>query len=145
MSEVTLKVTAVADTGAQVCVAGPTLMVSLGLKPVQLKCRAGIRDLTKIPLTSLGAALCRISFSGRSTVQEIHFIESVERMYLSFTTCKDLGLVHSDFPQPSPLVASMGLVGEDGSDGSSDIPARPTSMPFQPLEENVACLEEWLL
>ena len=141
-SEVTRKVTAVADTGAQVCVAGPSLMASLGLKPAQLKRRAGIRDLAKIPLTSLGAALCRISLAGRSTVQEVYFIESVERMYLSFTTCKELGLVHADFPQPSPLVAGTGLVGDDVS---SDIPARPTSMPLQPLKKNVARLEEWLL
>ena len=63
-------------------------------------------------------------------------------MYLSFTTCIKLGLVYADFPQPSPLVAGAGLVGDDGS---SDIPARPISMPLQSLEENVARLEEWLL
>ncbi|MPC59161.1 hypothetical protein E2C01_053176 [Portunus trituberculatus] len=62
----TLTMTAVPDTGAQVCFAGPTLMVSLGLKPAQLKCQASIRDLAKISLTSLGAALCHISLSGHS-------------------------------------------------------------------------------
>lgn len=95
---VTLKVTAVADTGPQVCVARPTLKVLLGLKPAQLKRRAGIRALAKIPLTSLGTALCRIIISGRSTIQEVCFIESVEHMYLSFTTCKELSLVHADYP-----------------------------------------------
>ena len=70
-SGVTRKVTAVADTGAQVCVADPSLMASLGLRPAQLQRRTDIRDLAKIPLTSLGATRCRISFSGRSTVQEV--------------------------------------------------------------------------
>ena len=63
-------------------------------------------------------------------------------MYLSFTTCKELGLIHAGFPQPSPVVAGAGLVDDDVG---GDIPARPTSMPLQPLEENVARLEEWLL
>ncbi|MPC56311.1 hypothetical protein E2C01_050264 [Portunus trituberculatus] len=78
--KVGIEVTAVADTGAQVCIAGQAMMVLLGLKPAQLQRRAGIRDLAKIPLTSLAAATCRIGLHGRSTVQDVYF-ESVERRF----------------------------------------------------------------
>ncbi|KAK4313454.1 hypothetical protein Pmani_015211 [Petrolisthes manimaculis] len=141
VSSAVQKVDAIADTGAQVCVAGPNLLSVLDLKPAQLLRRAGIRDLAKIPLTSLGAAVCRISVGECSTVQEVYFIKSVERMYLSLTACKELGIVHPDFPKPVPMVAGVAIEGNRGS----DIPERPISMPFKPLEENVPRLEEWLL
>ena len=136
-----LAVIAVADTGAQVCVAGPNLMSSLGLRPALLQRRAGIRDLAKIPLSSLGAATCRISLPGLTTVQDVHFVKNVERLYLSCATCKDLGLVHQDFPQPPTLIAGAEV--KDGVVG--DAPERPTALPLQPLEENVPQLEQWLL
>ncbi|KAK8403201.1 hypothetical protein O3P69_000382 [Scylla paramamosain] len=133
--------TAVADTGAQVCVAGPALMSSLGLRPALLQRRAGLRDLAKIPLASLGAAPCHISLPGRSTLQEVHFVKSVERLYLSCTACKELRLVHSGFPHPQSYVAAA-----ETTEGLSDCPpTRPSSLPLPPLEENIPRLEEWLL
>ncbi|XP_076063459.1 uncharacterized protein LOC143038319 [Oratosquilla oratoria] len=123
-SKVGIKVTAVADTGAQVCVAGPAMMTSLGLKPAQLQRRAGIRDLAKIPITSLGATPCRIGIHGRSTVQDVYFVRSVERMYLSFTTCKELGLIDANFPRPLPLVANAEQVYDDMG---NDVPSRLAS------------------
>ncbi|KAK8386358.1 hypothetical protein O3P69_010788 [Scylla paramamosain] len=39
------KASAVADTGAQVCVAGPSLLHTLGIEPSQLQSRAGLRDV----------------------------------------------------------------------------------------------------
>ena len=134
-------VTAVADTGAQVCVAGPKLMSLLGLRPALLQRRAGIRDLARIPLSSLGAAACRISLSGHTTVQDVHFVKNVERLYLSCTTCKDLGLIHQDFPKPPAVIAGVGVMDGD----AHDVPGRPTALPMQPLEENIPQLEQWLL
>ncbi|KAK8406335.1 hypothetical protein O3P69_007200 [Scylla paramamosain] len=134
-------VTAVADTGAQVCVAGPKLMSLLGLRPALLQRRAGIRDLARIPLSSLGAAACRISLPSHTTVQDVHFVENVERLYLSCTTCKDLGLIHQDFPKPSAVTAGVGVTEGD----AHDVPGRPAAIPMQPLEENVPQLEQWLL
>lgn len=131
----------VADTGAQVCVAGPALMSSLGLRPVLLQRRAGIRDVAGAPLSTMGALPCRISYCGHSTVQEVHFVKSVERLYLSLDTCKALGLVHNHFPHPLPQVANVMVLDDD--DGC--LPTRPTAMPLLPLEENIPCLEQWLL
>ena len=138
---VELAVTALADTGAQVCVAGPALMLSLGLRPALLQRRAGIRDLARIPLTSLGAVACRISVCGRSTVQDVHFVKNVERLYLSCSACRDLGIIPQGFPQPATVMAAAEVT-ESVSNGA---PERPTTMPLQPLEENVPRLEQWLL
>ncbi|XP_045122674.1 uncharacterized protein LOC123511117 [Portunus trituberculatus] len=142
--------TAIADTGAQVCVAGPTLLKILGLAPRQLRGRAGLRDLAGINLPTLGATTCHFSIPGHSTQQDVYFVKSVEKIYLSLDACRDLGLVHADFPQP-PLreVASVG--GESGSGASPPpprppaAPPRPATMPLSPLEENVPMLQEWLL
>ncbi|KAK8376776.1 hypothetical protein O3P69_009998 [Scylla paramamosain] len=41
---------AVADTGAQVCVAGAALLSSLNIQPTQLQGRAGLRDVADLPL-----------------------------------------------------------------------------------------------
>ncbi|KAK8381291.1 hypothetical protein O3P69_018401 [Scylla paramamosain] len=133
-------VTAVADTGAQVCVAGPKLMSLLGLRPALLQRRAGIRELARIPLSSLGAAACRISLPSHTTVQDVHFVENVERLYLSCTTCKDLGLIHQDFPNPSAVAAGVGVTDGD----AHDVPGRPAAIPMLPLEENVPQLEQTL-
>ena len=92
--------TAIADTGAQVCVAGPTLLKTLGLPPRQLQERAGLRDLAGINLPTSGATTCNFSIPGRSTQQDVYFVKSVEKIYLSLDACMDLGLVNADFPQP---------------------------------------------
>ncbi|KAK8395449.1 hypothetical protein O3P69_006242 [Scylla paramamosain] len=84
--------TAIADTGAQVCVAGPTLLRILGLSPRQLQERAGLRDLAGVILPTLGATTCHFSIPGRSTQREVYFVKSVDKIYLSLDACKDLGL-----------------------------------------------------
>ncbi|XP_076058554.1 uncharacterized protein LOC143035571 [Oratosquilla oratoria] len=133
--------TAIAGTGAQVCVAGPKLLKALGLSPRQLKGRTGLRDLANINLPTLGTITCHFSIPGRST-QQVYFVRSVRQVYLSLAACKDLGLVHEGFPHPPlPTIASVG----GGSSDSRGPPPRPATMPFPPLEENVPRLQEWLL
>ena len=132
-------VKAVADTGAQVCVAGSDLMSSLGLRPAMMNRQAGLRDLAKIPLKCWGSAPCNIKLPDRATVQEVSFAHGVEGLYLSKSACVGLGLVRPDFPNPLPLVA--GVVAR-----TADVaPVKPNAMPFSPLEENVPRLEQWLL
>ena len=138
-AQVSRVLAAVADTGAQVCVAGTRHLPTLGLRPAMLHRRAGIRDLAQVRLRCAGTARCRIELPDRYTVQEVYFIDDVERLYLSRAACTDLGLVPRDFPNPLPLVAALDT-------GLSDTqPPRPASIPHQPLEENVPRLEEWLL
>ena len=91
-------VTAVADTGAQVCVAGPSLMSAINLKPALLQRRAGLLDVADLPLKCMGSAPCRISCGGKSTVHAVYFVKTAKQFYLSLSACKDFGLVPDDFP-----------------------------------------------
>ena len=135
--------TAIADTGAQVCVAGPSLLKALGLPPEQLQQRSSLRDLANISLPTLGTATCNFSIPGRSTQQDVYFVRSVQQVYLSLAACKDLGLVHEHFP--NPLLPAVASVDEESSGKTASLPVRPASMPLPPLEENVPRLQEWLL
>ncbi|KAK8385250.1 hypothetical protein O3P69_012221 [Scylla paramamosain] len=64
---------AVADTGAQVCVAGAALLSSLNIlvQPTQLQGRAGLRDVADLPLRCLGSCRCDIYLGGHATQQEL--------------------------------------------------------------------------
>lgn len=64
----------------------------------------------------------------------------MEQIYLSLTACKELGIVHADFPRHMPLMAGAAR----GEDAGGDIPERPTML-FKPFEENVTRLGEWLV
>ena len=136
---------AVADTGAQVCVAGPSLMSSINLRPALLQRRAGLRDVANLPLKCMGSAPCQIVCGGTSTVQDVYFMKTAKQFYLSLAACRDLGLVHEDFPHQTLLVASTGMSRASGPPTPPTAPPRPSSMPLPPLEENVQRLEEWLL
>ena len=100
---------AMADTGAQVCVAGTRHLPALGLRPVMLHRRAGIRDLAHVHLKCAGRAMCRIGLPDRYTVQKVYFIENVDRLYLSRAACTELRLVPKGFPNPLPLVAALDM------------------------------------
>ncbi|KAK8394251.1 hypothetical protein O3P69_006442 [Scylla paramamosain] len=97
----------VPDTGAQVCVAGPKLMGALGIPRSLLKRRGGLRDVANVLLRPLGSATCSVQYCGRSTTQEVFFVESANRFYISLEACKQLGLVHSDFPHQLPSAATV--------------------------------------
>ncbi|KAK8383417.1 hypothetical protein O3P69_019064 [Scylla paramamosain] len=60
---------AVADTGAQVCVAGAALLSSLNIQPTQLQGCAGLRDVADLPLRCLGSCRCDIYLGGHATQQ----------------------------------------------------------------------------
>lgn len=113
----------VPDTGAQVCIAGPSLLAALNIKPATLKRRAGLRDVANVVLKPMDSTTCHIEYSGRRTTQEVFFIETASRCNISLETCRELGLVHADFPHQSPAVASPAT----GSSSSTEEPNRPRS------------------
>lgn len=136
-------VEAVADTGAQVCVAGPSLLTALKMRPALLKRGAGLRDVANLPLECMGTIKCRITMSGHATVQDTYIIKSAKTLFLSLDTCKALKLVPEKFPHhvqaASPLSAAV------QTSQPRLLPPRPASPPFPPLEEHVERIEQWLL
>ena len=147
---------AVADTGAQVCVAGRKMLATLRLKPSQLKPRNGLKDVADLPLSCMGTRKCVIELGGRRSEQEIYFIPTARNLFMSLRTCKDLGLVPEDFPNPAPLIASADVTAERvpkprplydvTSEGETrSFATKPTTVPFPPTEENIPRLEKWLM
>lgn len=133
-------VMAVADTGAQVCVAGPSLLAKLGIKEAGLIRKGGLRDVADLPLTCLGTVECCFALDGRSTRQDVFVVKTARNVFLSLAACKDLGLVPDAFPFHIPAAAGTGV--DSVSDPS--LPPPPQDIPFPPLEENVGRLQEWL-
>ncbi len=54
------RIQVVPDTGAQVCVARPDLLETLGIKPASLACRSSLQDVVNVSLKPMGAFTCRI-------------------------------------------------------------------------------------
>lgn len=133
-------VMAVADTGAQVCVAGPALLAKLGVKERGLLRKGGLRDVADLPLACLGTFECCFALDGRSTRQEVFVVKTARNLFLSLTACKDLGLVPDTFPFHVPTAAGTRM--ESVSD--PELPPTPETIPYPPLEENVERLQEWL-
>ena len=136
------QMSAVADTGAQVCVAGPALLSSINLRPALLQRRAGLRDVADLPLKCMGSAPCHIKCGERSTVQDVYFMKTAKRFYISLKACKELGLVSETFPHQPTSVASVGV---EVFTPTASLPHKPLAVPLPPLEENVPRLEKWLL
>lgn len=138
-----VKIQAVPDTGAQVCVAGPDLLAALGVKPASLTRRGTLRDVANLSLQPSGSFPCRVQYGSKATVQEVFVMKSATRCYLSLQACRDLGLVPMDFPHHATVAGAT--ASDVGNTSTDSTPPRPTSLPFPPLEENVPRLEEWLL
>lgn len=106
----------------------------------------GLCDVADVLLKPLGSATCQIQYDGRSTTQEVFFVETASRCYISLEPCKQLGLVHSNFPHQPPITAPVTTDSDFSQvEHIGNIPQRPKEVPFPPLEESVPQLKEWLL
>ena len=149
-----IQIIAVADTGAQVCTASVQVMKQLGLTPTKLHRCSALRDVANRVIQPLGSFMCDITVGNNTVRHDIYFLESAKSCYLSLKTCKQLGLVHKDFPAPLPTTASVvsaptpSVKTHSGAAEvrlHSGLPKKPTDMPFAPLEENIERIQEWLL
>ena len=144
-------VTAVADTGAMVCVAGPGLLQALQVPRNALQPVSGLRDVADKHLRCMGATVCSFGAGGKATSQPVYIVNSAKILYLSFDVCKGLGLLPQDFPHQAVAASAMNeetITGSEqpgGTPTGDGIPATPSTIPFAPLEENVCKLEEWLI
>ena len=137
-------VVAIADTGAQVCVAGPSLLSSLRMRPATLQRASGLRDVANLPLKCLGSAPCSIALGNHTTEQDIYFLQSAGSLFLSLEACRELRLVPQNFPHHLPETTPT-LAAVEAGHGLHEPPPKPTSPPFPLLEEHVGQLERWLL
>ncbi|XP_076050210.1 uncharacterized protein LOC143030874 [Oratosquilla oratoria] len=104
--ETSARIRVIPDTGAQVCVAGPGLLAALGVDTTSLVSRGSLRDVANVSLKPMGAVTCRMQHGSRFTTQEVFVVKTASRCYISLQACKDLGLVHPNFPHQPAVAAS---------------------------------------
>ena len=72
--------------------------------------------------------------------------DSITRVYLSKPGCIDLGIIHEGFPNPiTNSRLDKTIVKTAGNTPLSEMPTRPTSIPYPPTTENIHLLKEYLL
>ena len=90
---------AVADTGAECCVAGLDQMRALQLTEGKIDpTDADLRHAGGGALKVLGSKICCLRVRGRATTAPVYFVRGVKRLFLSIAACKALNLVHANFP-----------------------------------------------
>ena len=96
---------ALADTGCQSCLAGPTLMRDLDLRAQDLiPASLTMSSASGNTMPIMGAALTRIRAedTDNETRQMVYFSPLATKLYLSMSACSDLGLINLGFPLRSP-------------------------------------------
>lgn len=160
------KVSIIADTGAQ-----SSLM---GLKPFQ-KCGFKPSDLLPVKkkmiaannegINVLGAVFVRLagtdSAGNRLEAAEMVYVsDSTDFFYLSRNGMEQLHIISSNFPVVGEVASVSASVSHDPSEVKTENPKpeilcdcpkrqqpppRPTQLPFEPTDENVPRMRQWLL
>ncbi|KAG0720921.1 hypothetical protein GWK47_047473 [Chionoecetes opilio] len=126
--------TAVADTGAQVSVAGRLLLGDLGISQRQLQATStAVTHVAGGSMRFLGTITCQVSVGTVSTTECIYIAEGVQQLYLSLKACKALRLVHHTFPRP---LSPTSVCAVEPSDTPQDTRCAE-SPPHELVEENV--------
>ena len=90
---------AVADTGAEVCVAGTQHLRLWGLNKKQLrKPKVRLVDIVGKAVPVWGVAVCGIRIGSVECQQKVYFAKSSSCVFLSLDSCKELCLVPKNFP-----------------------------------------------
>ena len=161
----------VADTGAQSNVWGLEEFKKSGLPPDILKeVSMNFRGVNKSKLEIVGAFEARCFGEAPSgDIIDCHTLvyvtPNISGFYMSYDTMVDLLIINRDFPTigaggnpkvevsspPQRYIRSINRGCGAPEDGSckcpqrSTVPDRPTSLPFEPIPENIPKMKKWLL
>ena len=162
-----------ADTGAQMCVAGPSLLHSLGCTKRELiKLQGGVSTADNAGLTLLGGIFIKIKAVTPQgallfTEQLVYIAEGINTLFLSKSACRDLGIIGENFPEVGSHTASISsLAGSEETKGKQqqhkqctpygpqdsqcNCPRRtptpdPPELPCSPTSENLPKLKAFIL
>lgn len=140
LTESSIPIKCIADTGAQVTVANEDHMKQLQISrdkllytPHTLK-HAGGEELQV-----LGSYPVTIYHNNHTVTSDVHFVSGARHFYLSLDVCKNLSLIHQQFPN-----VNINNVHADPP-SSPTLPIRPPELPFPPTENDIPNLQSWLL
>ena len=138
-----VKVDAFPDTGANVCLFGPAQRQMLKISTRDLNpCNAKVLVAGGSHITVTGNCEVQFTLGTRKAKSVAHFCEKADRLYLSKNLCMDLGIIPPSFPYPPEMAVEAKNV--HMVENTRVIPTRPTKIPFEPTEENIQKLLEYL-
>ena len=153
----TAKLTAIADTGCQSCLAGMKVIHLLGLCgsdlfPVTLHMHAANNNGIKI----LGTVVLRFSGQSQSgkileTNQIVYVTSETDKLFLSREACTTLGMITKNFPSVGEMNKEDKAAGITQHHVPCDClprrkpPPKSTELPFPATEDNREPLQQWLL
>ena len=109
--EAPVKIPVVADTGAQIPVAGPSQMKAMGIEQNALTPPPeSVEHVGGGKLEIMGCYPIYIIHNSQLVETSVYFAKGVKNMYISVDLCKKIRIVHDDFPNNNvdePQVNSM--------------------------------------
>ena len=132
------------DTGANICLMGPVQLRQLKLKPSDLtSCTNEIAVAGGTSITAKGWINVNIVLGKRSSLAKVYFSKRVSRFFLSRQCCRDLQIIPETFPYPKAMehVSHIASVVEK----TRNIPEKPFTIPFEPVEGNIPALRKFLV
>ncbi len=142
-----------ADTGAQVCTAGPTFLATFNIDVSFLvPTKMGVKGMTQAQVTILGALFVEISSSGRNTRQVVYIASEARSLILSEKALMDLGVIPHNFPTAGTFgdecsadvkVKSAVVKAKCGCELRTEVPPLPLTIPFDPIDTNLDKFEAW--
>ena len=130
------------DTGANICLMGPSQLKQLKLDHSSLTpCYEQIAVAGGSTITSSGWVEVDIALEERHTAAKVYFAKRAKRFFLSRRCCRDLDVIPQSFPYP-PRKQSCVASAENNSQTEMK---RPAHIPFSPIESNIPALQKFLL
>ena len=131
------------DSGASICLAGPQHLDKLGVKQNSLtQCNKLVRAVGGSVLRCSGWLPMTFTIEGHNTTQPLYICDKVDRVYISRKGCTELSILPETFPFPMTNAISSAF---SVNDPVNNLPSRPATLPFEPTEENVPKLKQYLL
>ncbi len=131
------------DTGANICLMGPSQLKAIGLKQSDLTpCTEEIAVAGGSTIKSTGWVKAEIKLADCVTEATVYFAKSAQRFFLSRSCCQDLRIISKNFPHPERNEDTKSV---KSVESSRQIPQRPAVIPLEPTEDNIPGLKQYLL
>ena len=143
-------ISALPDTGANLCLLGPKQLKTLGVGINEIEDShksLNVAGGTQLQTTKQFPAVLRLN--EKSARVTILFCKSASRLFISRQACIDLGIVPTSFPYPMGTNANICAIqnantSPQTSNKTNDT-KKPPCIPVPPTEENVPKLRQYLI
>ena len=154
------------DSGASICLAGPSLLSSLDISNDNLiSCHKNITAVGGTKLHCKGWVPLKFTIGQHNTIQPVFICDKVNRIYFSRKGCQETNILPPSFPYPMPNNTATSATVEANhldkqttlpishktcenttmSPTTTTLPTRPTQLPYPPKPENIEKLKELIV